>query len=258
MKKLFTLFILLSLIFSCKNKDKIKSENNISEISINSNILLEDNNVSVDQFRIRYINSPEGLNVRDQPDINSMKITTLPNMTSVFVLEINGELNIIDGLENYWYFVQSKSVKGWVFGAYLVNDIMQINNLTKSSEIGNHIEFIANIYFEKAMDNKYIYNKMDILKRHGDISNYLGMNNSDFFELPSLNDNKFILNNGSKISTYDDIIFKIDNNINSQKIYSYYGENIGHAYVEIYYEMDKIRVWMSVFRPDITDFESLP
>ncbi|GHT57742.1 hypothetical protein FACS1894109_10550 [Spirochaetia bacterium] len=78
---------------------------------------------------VKYINSPEGLNLREFSKIDSKVITTIPNGSMVELLSINSDSVVIDGIKDYWHFVNYGNITGWVFGGYLTSTAPQKENI---------------------------------------------------------------------------------------------------------------------------------
>ena len=75
----------------------------------------------------QYVDSEDGLNVRDEPSLSGKKIAKLLHNDYVIPVEI-GEKTTIDGTEDFWVKIllypehrtdKKKDEYGWVFGAYL-------------------------------------------------------------------------------------------------------------------------------------------
>ena len=79
---------------------------------------------------ILYVNSPEGLRVRDNASLNSKKIETLYDRMVVKVVSIGSEA-VIDGIKSNWVQIllpvetinKGRNVYGWVFGGYLTDKL---------------------------------------------------------------------------------------------------------------------------------------
>lgn len=68
----------------------------------------------------RMVDSPGGLNMRDQPSLEGTHITTLPGGDRVMLLREEGDLLTIGGRTGRWSLVEWKnSTQGWVFGGFL-------------------------------------------------------------------------------------------------------------------------------------------
>ena len=73
-----------------------------------------------------YVNSPEGLRIRQQPSFSGKKLCTIPNMIQVKVVAIGNEVTI-DGIKAPWVEILVPRYEwkgdepeyGWVFGGYL-------------------------------------------------------------------------------------------------------------------------------------------
>ena len=79
----------------------------------------------------QYVDSEDGLNVRDEPSLSGKKIAKLLHNDYVIPVEI-GEKVTIDGTEDFWVKIllypehrkdKKKDEYGWVFGAYLSDTI---------------------------------------------------------------------------------------------------------------------------------------
>ena len=78
----------------------------------------------------QYVDSEDGLNVRDEPSLSGKKIAKLLHNDYVIPVEI-GEKTTIDGTEDFWVKIllypehrkdKKKDEYGWVFGGYLVKE----------------------------------------------------------------------------------------------------------------------------------------
>ena len=77
-----------------------------------------------------YVNSPEGLRIRNKPSLSGTKIGLLYDRMKLKILEIGTE-ETIDGITSNWIRVllqveslkQKKTVSGWVFGGYLTDSL---------------------------------------------------------------------------------------------------------------------------------------
>lgn len=110
--------------------------------------------------------SQEGLNLRDQPMINSGKIVLMPYDSEVIILDEEKAKDTIDNIKGNWIKVKYNNVEGWAFDAYLDcivdrNDIKTgdiINGLEVTvKQAGNVIEFQGEISLtgELLMNNSY-------------------------------------------------------------------------------------------------------
>ncbi|MBW0435207.1 SH3 domain-containing protein [Leptospira yasudae] len=121
------------------------------------------------------VNSQNGLNLRAEPSLQSKVIFTIPNKSTLSIIE-KGPVDKIENISNNWYLINLqkpnsfKFEEGWVFGAYLqfVDEILtqQLNkdfltafpylisltlNVTNSGAIGsilNGIGYPDNLFCE--------------------------------------------------------------------------------------------------------------
>ena len=79
---------------------------------------------------VLYVDSPEGLKVRDNPSLSAKKIDVLYDRMSVKVMSVGAE-TVIDGIKSNWVKIllpletirQKQNVCGWVFGGYLTDKV---------------------------------------------------------------------------------------------------------------------------------------
>ena len=69
-------------------------------------------------FVTRWVNSAEGLRVRDKPSLEGKVVAALRFGTQV-AIEETGPAAGIDGLAGAWLLVATPTARGWVFGGYL-------------------------------------------------------------------------------------------------------------------------------------------
>ena len=89
-----------------------------------------------------YINSQEGLRVRENPSIKANKLCSVPYRIPVKIIAV-GKESTIDGISEPWIeilipkFLQEKAETkfGWVFGGYLSKDCPQINTTKWTAEV---------------------------------------------------------------------------------------------------------------------------
>jgi len=95
---------------------------------------------------IMYVNSLEGLNVRESASISGKKIGLLPNLAQIYIIEEEKDFVSIDNIEGKWVlmtwynFLEKKHdyLKGWVFNGYLMNSC-------------DYVEYLKNIDFEQIL-----------------------------------------------------------------------------------------------------------
>ncbi|GHV34614.1 hypothetical protein AGMMS4952_27010 [Spirochaetia bacterium] len=104
-----------------------------------------------------YVNSPEGLRVRAEPNIDSEKIYLLNNNQEVIILSKDINNIQIDGINGNWYLVQTDEITGWVFSGYLSNNYDEIT-----------IEYNTKISFAHYGDDDMVGNVKKIYKPETD------------------------------------------------------------------------------------------
>jgi hypothetical protein len=119
-----SLAILIS-VASCRPKNL----STINEKTIN----ITENKTS--QTTQMFVNSPEGLRLRDKPSIDSEKILLIPDKQKVIVLEQNDEPLKIDEITGNWYLLDVNGIKGWAFSGYLVNELITQNHAQNKEEM---------------------------------------------------------------------------------------------------------------------------
>lgn len=67
----------------------------------------------------RWIDSPDGLKLRDAPGLDGNMITVIPGNARVTLMREQGEELSIDGRSGVWSKVNWQEQAGWVFGGYL-------------------------------------------------------------------------------------------------------------------------------------------
>lgn len=80
---------------------------------------------------ILYVNSPEGLRIRDSANLSAKKIGSLYDRMTVKVISIGKEVEI-DGIKSNWIKIllpietirMKKNIYGWVFGGYLTDKLL--------------------------------------------------------------------------------------------------------------------------------------
>lgn len=161
MKKLFTFFtfFLLILSFSFAEKARFYKDGKVIDIM--------------------YVDSEDGLRVRDKPSLKSNRLCALPHRLPVKIVAI-GKEETIDGLTDPWVEIllpryewkTDEPEYGWVFGGYIQNnqadfkipqtaqqleDYLKRANWTlldtKASSAEDHFNFYTSNYYE------YVYSK---------------------------------------------------------------------------------------------------
>jgi hypothetical protein len=124
-KRFIAIIIFFSVLtfISCKPKEKPVFDDNQETQDIRENIDINE--------QILYVGSFDGLNLREEYGIRGKKIRLLPQYTKLLILEKSQNKEKIDGLEDYWYKVDTGDDVGWVFGAYLISTAGENVNLGK-------------------------------------------------------------------------------------------------------------------------------
>jgi len=108
MKKAFLPFLILTLLFSCTEKEEpVLTQQETSELEVQETL------------KSYYVNSPSGLNLRSEP--HGSVVTVLDHNAEVFLLSEPLEENKeeIGGVNGYWVNVKYGDQEGWVFDGYL-------------------------------------------------------------------------------------------------------------------------------------------
>jgi len=120
-KRITGIIIISLLLFSCKNKktdnqEPVDYDITAEEKTIDPNVSYSEN-IYTFRYTVMRVNSPEGLNVRNAPDINAEKINLLPNLTDVLIIDEDVMVKI-DGIDGKWVRILLP-IRGWVFSGYL-------------------------------------------------------------------------------------------------------------------------------------------
>ncbi|GHT70908.1 hypothetical protein FACS1894110_23140 [Spirochaetia bacterium] len=139
MKMSMTLFFLVFLLISCKKADNTHKGpfGNENSDFIENKINNSDNTNKIIEVELMFVNSPEGLRVRAEPNINSEKIYLLNNGQEVSILDKDINNVQIDGINGSWYLIQTEEITGWVFSGYLSNSIVGNTNTMPKFNITN-------------------------------------------------------------------------------------------------------------------------
>jgi len=71
------------------------------------------------QEKIMYVNSQEGLRVRNLPSTSGERIGVIKFLDEVRIIrEDNNNINI-NGIDGKWVFIKGNNIEGWVFNGYL-------------------------------------------------------------------------------------------------------------------------------------------
>ncbi len=112
-------FMIVLLIMGCTKQDKPSSnKTDDTEIFLENDLIEPDASELPEPYRM-YINSLEGLRVRDVPSLEGNRVALLADLTEVMVMTEDANLVTIDGIQSKWAYIESGDIKGWVFGGYL-------------------------------------------------------------------------------------------------------------------------------------------
>jgi len=108
LKRLF--FLIITILFlSCSNKNSENSNNYIELFDTFSP--KEMNQWAVTKF--------DGLKLRETPEEESKIVNHLPIGSVVEIIKKDKELKEFININDYWYFIDYRGEKGWIFGYYL-------------------------------------------------------------------------------------------------------------------------------------------
>ncbi len=108
-------------------------------IFLSSNILFSlDNNYFKTNIKIDhlFVNSLDGLRIRDEPSLSGNRIGVLYDRMSIKVVSIGNETEI-DGIKSNWIKIllpletikNQTNIYGWVFGGYLTNELKSFSTI---------------------------------------------------------------------------------------------------------------------------------
>jgi hypothetical protein len=101
-----------------KLKKEIKNMNEKSNLQAQEERQIKQDSHIQNNMYTMYVNSSEGLRVRNSPNLNGEKIGLLEFFTAVKIIrEDNNSVNI-DGINGKWVYIKTP-IEGWVFDGYL-------------------------------------------------------------------------------------------------------------------------------------------
>jgi hypothetical protein len=119
MRRIINILVFIPiLIIGCNKSNKIQAINkDIEDVSVHvSTEIQEQKNLN----KIMYVNSPEGLRVRNLPNVNGDRIGLLDYLTEVKIVKEDNDIVSIEGIEGKWVNIITP-IEGWVFNGYLTN-----------------------------------------------------------------------------------------------------------------------------------------
>lgn len=136
--KIWIILCITVLLITCSNK----AAKNIGTATTEAKV---ENKASAAIKKTMYVNSKEGLRVRDKPDITGIVIGGLKYKNEVTVIEKTEYRVSIDDIRDYWYLVNSGDITGWVFGGYL-RDSLEVIKMTEQRYFVTNVDVIMNTY----------------------------------------------------------------------------------------------------------------
>jgi hypothetical protein len=132
--KIFLIIFLIVVLSNCtKKEDKVSYQYETNQSSASE--IRESN-------RKMYVNSIEGLRVRNTPDINGERIALLNDLVEVLIIKEDENEITIDGVNGKWCFVNYGNIEGWVFGGFLSFSKPVRRNMNNTME--NIIDYFTN------------------------------------------------------------------------------------------------------------------
>jgi hypothetical protein len=126
MRKIINILVFIPiLIIGCNKSTKIQTINEDIEDAI-VQILPEIQGAEIQEQeqkilnKVMYVNSLEGLRVRNIPSINGDRIGLLDNLTEVTVVKEDDGFVVIDGIYGKWVNIIAP-IEGWIFDGFLEN-----------------------------------------------------------------------------------------------------------------------------------------
>ncbi len=105
------------------------------------------------------VDTPKGLNLREEPSIKSKTIDLLPFDTIGEVLEWNDQEELIQNKKGFWIRINYNQKTGWIFSGFLTIDHDLGNLKDRSSDPYSEIDFYRNFrntkYFKEAQESEF-------------------------------------------------------------------------------------------------------
>jgi hypothetical protein len=123
-KQIFLFLIINVLIISCSrnNQNSVLKELSVNIETEKNNKIFEniENYTQIDLPKIMFVNSKDGLRIRTEPSISGDVSGILIYGERIVAHEKSENLEIIDGITDYWYRLNRDLRKTeWIFGGYL-------------------------------------------------------------------------------------------------------------------------------------------
>ena len=231
MKYIF--IVLVITLLTCSNK-QVNNENEAQSLNnLLSNDIIENSN-------ILFVNASNGLRIRDEPSLSGNRIDLLSHNEPVFIIERSENQDIIDDIMDYWYFIESNEIRGWVFGGYL-NETVEELKLNEENIIGRYIFNSIIIRKEENVYKREFHSNINIVNfeiEQIENNKYAIKHNDPLFVLFPRNLNiEFEFPPDNREYWYPSFILKYD----GIPFYYYMGEmGGGGTYIYFYYNDDNI------------------
>ena len=224
-----------------------------------------------------YVNSPEGLKVRDNPSLSGKRICGLVNALPVKIVEVGKEAKI-DGIKDNWIKILIPAYEwkgdepeyGWVFGGYLsekkvkydLKSPVDVQNLLMSK-----IWRDENSYFIKWFSHDGTFAFQKLAAGGGDTGQFTVKNSSTLvikgrfydeyetteeytvsYSLKVIDENKIQIDGKTYVPYIDAMTFPLSSEINNFVYGDYSGQNIyefiflENPYDHVYTEEEKDKV----------------
>ena len=127
-KIMIALLIILSIISSCEKNATSSSIENVSEENVPA---VEEKEILINEDR--WIDSKDGIRMREAPDPSSETITTILAYSKVLLLKETGNEITLQEHTGKWSNIEWNGQTGWVFGGYLSREeIIDLSHLSDS------------------------------------------------------------------------------------------------------------------------------
>jgi hypothetical protein len=161
MKKTICLFFLIIIVFSCdKNaQNSSGSDSEDTDISAEENRAVKVEEILLNEYR--WIDAPDGMRMRDQPDSSGNTVTVVPSFSKVLLINETGEEITLQNHTGRWSYIEWDGRKGYIFGGYLSRE--EIKPKANNIMVYEKYEFIDDPYNEQYIifydDSTCIINK---------------------------------------------------------------------------------------------------
>ena len=139
MRKSISIILFILLICGCskKNTEQIQEKESYQE---NQPVVEE----KTKEKEFRYVNSLEGLRIRNKPGTDGEKIGSLNNKEKVEILSETTTIETIDQIKAKWIEIKTENdITGYVFGGFLEKDLETIDIIqTVEGEYKNKEEWL--------------------------------------------------------------------------------------------------------------------